>query len=285
KLIARTNSHGEASNSIKTIILIAAKQISIMLQYKFDILYWIFMPLLWVIPYIWLGNSLVSGGTSSAFEKYTGSSDYVGFLLIGSMLWSTIDSALWGAGNALRWEQNSGTLEYLWVSPVSRTDILAGTSLGESLWVTCNIIGQFIIVSIIFGWNITALNTILSFIAVIIMFIGMLGFGFLFASIIMIFKEPGVLTELVDSFMFIVSPVRYPIEGLPTILRYIAVVLPFTWGAKIIRDLFLVNSSLINIFRWFGILIIIDICMWMIGYRIFTAVEKRTRQTGKLGEY
>ncbi|MHA2253348.1 MAG: ABC transporter permease [Candidatus Kariarchaeaceae archaeon] len=282
---SRSKDTKEASSSLRIIGQIAFKQIRIILQYKLDVIYWVFMPLLWLIPFVWLGKTLIDNGESANFLKYTGSSDYLGFLLIGSMLWATIDSAIWGAGNALRWEQQSGTLEYLWVSPASRTDILSGAALGETGWVFFNVMGQFIILSFIFDWNLTLFNSLFSLAAVIVMFIGMLGFGFFFASIVMVFKEPGVLTELTDNILFIVSPVRYPIQGLPVILRYIAVALPFTWGAKIIRDLLIVQRGVTDVLLAFLILILIDIGLWIIGYRLFHKVERRTRRTGNLGTF
>jgi ABC-2 type transport system permease protein len=285
KLRKRVKNGEDGSHNLKTVLAIAGKQITILRQYKFDIVYWIFMPLLWLVPFIWLGQSLLGNEESEVFRTYTGSGDYLGFLLIGSMLWATLDSALWGVGNTLRWEQQSGTLEYLWVSPVARTDLLTGQALGEAGWVLINVLGQFTILSVIFGWNITTINVVLSFLAFLIMFIGMLGFGFLFASLIMIFKEPGVLTELTDMVLFIISPVRYPIQGLPLVIRAIAFVLPFTWGATIIRDLFITQKSWLLVLHSFTWLILIDAILWYLGYYVFKKVELRTRKTGNLGSY
>lgn len=275
----------ENSTNLKTILNIMYKQLLILTQYKFDIIYWIFMPMLWLVPFFWLGQTLLGSTQSATFKQFTGSSDYLGFLLVGSMLWSTLDSALWGVGNGLRWEQQSGTLEYLWVSPASRTDILTGQALGEAGWVAVNVFGQFILLNAIFKWNVTYLTSIFSILAVVVMFIGMLGFGFLFASIIMVFKEPGVLTELTDMTLFIISPVRYPIQGLPAVIRFIAVVLPFTWGATIIRDLLIAQKGIYSVLLSFLYLIIIDIAFWVIGFRVFRRVERRTRKTGDLGTY
>jgi ABC-2 type transport system permease protein len=285
KLRKRAKNGEDGSHNIKTVLAIAGKQIAILRQYKFDVIYWIFMPLLWLVPFIWLGQSLLGDGESEVFRAYTGSGDYLGFLLIGSMLWATLDSALWGVGNTLRWEQQSGTLEYLWVSPVARTDLLTGQALGEAGWVLINVLGQFAILSLIFKWNITTIGVFLSFLAFLIMFVGMLGFGFLFASLIMIFKEPGVLTELTDMTLFIISPVRYPIQGLPLVVRAFAFVLPFTWGATIIRDLFISQKSWFWVLPSFIWLILIGVILWYLGYYVFKKVERKTRKTGNLGSY
>ncbi len=275
----------ESGHNPKAVFEIMYKQLLMITQYKLDILYWILMPLMWLIPFVWLGQSLTGGGESETFLKYTGSGDYLGFLLIGSMLWATLDSAIWGVGNSLRWEQQSGTLEYLWVSPVSRTDILTGQALGETGWVSINIIGQFVILSLVFGWDLNLLNSIFSLLALVIMFLGMLGFGFLFASVVMIFKEPGVMTELTDMLLFIVSPVRYPIQGLPVVLRFIAVVVPFTWGATIIRDLLIAQKSVMDTTMSFFWLLVVDISLWVVGYKVFQRMERRARRTGSLGSY
>ncbi len=260
-------------------------RISILLQYKGDILYWILVPLLWIVPFIFVGDALTGGDFSAQFLKSTGSGDYVGFLLIGNMLWATLDSAIWGTGNALRWEQQSGTLEYFWVSPAPRVDFLIGAAISEGAWVFTNILGQFVILSFFFDWNITFFTSTISLIAVILMFFAMLGFGIVFASIVLLFKEGDVITEFVDSLLVIASPLRYPLSALPRILLWFAIVLPFTWGASIVRDLFLAHATFQSILAGFIILVALGTALWLLGILLFRKVEKRSRIKGTLGAF
>ncbi len=270
---------------LRIIWMVIRIRTSILLQYKGDLLYWILVPLLWIVPFIFVGDALTGGDFSDHFFKTTGSGDYVGFLLIGNMLWATLDSAIWGTGNALRWEQQSGTLEYFWVSPAPRVDFLIGAAISEGVWVSSNILGQFIILSFFFEWNITLFTSTVSLLAVILMFLAMLGFGIVFASIVLMFKEGDVITEFVDSLLAIATPLRYPLSALPRFLLWFAIVIPFTWGATIVRSLFLARATTEVILAGFSILFLLGILLWILGIYLFKIVEKRSRMKGTLGAF
>lgn len=270
---------------LRIIGMVIRVRVSILLQYKGDILYWILVPLLWIVPFIFVGDALTGGEFSDQFLNSTGSGDYIGFLLIGNMLWATLDAAIWGTGNALRWEQQSGTLEYFWVSPAPRVDFLIGAAISEGAWVSTNILGQFIILSFFFDWNLTFFTSSIALLAVVLMFFAMLGFGMVFASIVLLFKEGDIITEFVDSILVIASPLRYPLSALPRFLLWFAIVLPFTWGASIVRDLFLSEASSNQIVAGFGILLLLGALLWTLGLLLFRMVETRSRVKGTLGAF
>lgn len=270
---------------IRIIFMVIKIRITIIMKYKADMVYWIIAPFFWIVPFLFAGKALAGGQFSNEFKEVTGSGDYLGFLLIGNMLYSTIDAAIWGTGNALRREQQMGTLEYFWISPAPRVDLLIGSALSEGLWVFVNVLAQFIILSSFFQWIITPFTSFFSFLAVILMFFAMLGFGMIFASIVILFKEGDVLTELVDSIMTIVTPLRYPISALPRFLLWVAVVIPFTWGAAIIRSLLLTNTSLQNVSSYFLAIFAIGSVLWAIGLYMFRKIEQRSRRLGTLGAF
>lgn len=244
------------------------------------------MPLMWLVPFVFQAQALVGMDLQSEnFAKLAGTTNVLEFIFIGTLLWNIVDNAIWGAGNVLHWEQHSGTLQFIWLSPISRVNLLIGASLGSTVWSIIQIVGQFAILSIFVSWQITALDAFLTFIILILIIIGLFGFSFAFAGIILVFKEPGVFTEFMDSALYICSPVRYPLNVLPRSVKWIAYIFPFSWGLMAIRALMMTNDSIGSMLYMVGILIGIDIIFWILGYLCFRLAEKRTLRHGDLGNF
>jgi len=288
--IKKTNKLASILKSIKysmsTAFLIAKKEMLMIIRYPWEIIFWTLMPLMWLVPFVFQGQALLGDSLQSEnFAQYTGTASVLEFIFIGALMWNILDSAIWGAGNALRWEQHSGTLQYLWLAPISRINLMIGASLGSTIWSLIEIIGQFAILSIFVSWQVTFVDVVMTLLVLILVIIGLYGFSFAFAAIILVFKEPGVLTEFVDNALYICSPIRYPMQVLPNWARWIAVIIPFTWGLTAVRFLLMTNDSVINMLYMVGILVAIDVAFWIVGYLFFHLAERKTLKKGDLGAF
>ena len=169
---------------------IAWKSLKISLRYPFNILYWAFVPIGWIMPAIFQGIALTGGTTSTEFASATGTPDWLSYMVLGSTLFMYVMSALWGMGNALRWEQMSGTLESLLVTPISRVDILIGTALAETATTTLTATVQLVVLLLIFGIPFT-LSHVLPFIVLLtLMLLALCGFAMTMTGVVMVFKDP-----------------------------------------------------------------------------------------------
>ena len=272
--------------SIETALVIAKKEILMILRYPWEIVFWTLMPLMWLVPFVFQGQALVGAALQSEnFNNLAGTTNVLEFIFIGALMWNILDSAIWGAGNALRWEQHSGTLQYLWLAPISRINLMIGASLGSTIWSLIEIVGQFAILSIFVSWQVTFVDVVMTLLILVLVIIGLYGFSFAFAAIILVFKEPGVFTEFIDSALYICSPVRYPNQVLPNWARWFAYVIPFTWGLTAIRFLLMTNDAIVSMLYMVGILAAIDIVFWIGGYLLFRLAERRTLKQGDLGAF
>lgn len=257
-------------------------------RYKADLVFWAVLPILWIIPVILQGQAMAGGSKSSAFARFAGTDEYLTFVIIGSVLWGFVMSALWGAGNAIRWEQQSGTLQSLWSAPISRMDILIGTSLSESLTMTGQILFQLAMYSLILQipWNLS--NGILAFIAVCFMVAGLYGFGIFLAGLVLVYKEPEALTDFMSTGLLILCPVRYSLKSLPAAARFAALVIPFTLGIVIVRKALLEDFTFwlnFDILTLITALILLDAFLWFVGTTLFVRMENRCRRNGSLDAY
>lgn len=273
---------------IQAIRTVYWKNVLHLTRYKFDLLFWAILPILWVIPIILQGRAMAGGSTSSAFARFAGTDDYLTFVVIGSVLWGFVMSALWGAGNSIRWEQQSGTLQSLWSAPISRMDILIGTSLSESLAMTLQVLFQLMIYSLILQipWNFS--NALFALIAICFMIAGLYGFGVFLAGLVLVYKEPEALTEFMSQGLLILCPVRYSLKSLPTAARFAALVIPFTLGIAIVRKALLEDFTFwlrVDLLTLIFALILLDIILWGVGITLFIRMENRCRRDGSLDAY
>ena len=105
-VLERVNST-KLKKTVRAINSYALKNLKHSLRYPMSWLYWMLVPLLWVIPYAFQGEALTDGGTSGFFEQYGGTGDYLSYVAIGIILFNIVDAAIWGSGNQLRWEQKN----------------------------------------------------------------------------------------------------------------------------------------------------------------------------------
>ena len=87
-------------------------------------------PIIFPMAYILSSQALAgpNGGGLLIFQRNTGTTDVVGYIAIGTIIWMWQNVVLWNVGFALREEQLRGTLESNWLSPSWRFSLLLGNS-------------------------------------------------------------------------------------------------------------------------------------------------------------
>ena len=279
--------------SLQMSLLIARKNLLISFRYPVSLLFWTFVPILWWLPLVFQGQALVGGFESSFFAQITGTSDFLTFLIIGNVMYTYVMSAIWGAGNSIRWEQESGTLEAVFVAPINRVDMLLGASVSEAVYSTITAIVQFLVLVIIFQIPISIFTLVPSIAFLVLMLTGMYGMGLVFAGIVLFFKDTNILAEMTDQILSIISPIRYPTSSwniFPVPIRIVAFLLPVTLALLAIRGMILLGWPLLSFNQpsalpFAGILVLIDLVLWGLGYSIFQFADNKTRKKGKIGAF
>ena len=89
----------------------------------------IIIPIVFAAMPMLLGRA--SGGSDAAanFQANTGTTNYVAYLLIGANVFSLVSNAFWHIAHWLRFEQETGTLESIYLSPTSSLTLIAGVAL------------------------------------------------------------------------------------------------------------------------------------------------------------
>ena len=261
------------------------KEWKIELTYRVDFIRGLFEPLFYVLPAILYGMAIVGGRYSENLEKLTGTGNLITYTVIGYIFMGFLETAVWGMGFALRKEQWYGTIEQVFAAPVPRWVYVMGMALHSTMHQGLIIIMQSVVIYFIFGLVLDISGILPSLLIIGIMMISLYGLGILLSSLVLIFKEGWIISEILYSFMIIVTPIAYPLAVLPSILQKISMYMPTTYGISTIRH-FLIGESLgFSVFDAVLRLLAIGVLWVIFGLFIFNIVDRRVRNKGELGTY
>jgi len=258
------------------------KSFKILLAYPVEVVFWIFSPLLWVIPLVFQGKALIGAFSSTAFGRLAGTDEFIPYVLIGAIISTYMFSAVWSMGNSFRDETYYGTLEHILSAPVRPAYILIGKGLYNSILSTSFVIVQLFICVFVFGLNITLAKIFPIFLFLLLLIVGLYGIGFMAAALTLLVKEAHGLLHMFEYILFLFSPIRYPVEVNP-ITKAISVFIPLTYALIALRGL-LLNIEF-NFWKNSMVLLAIDCTLLPLGLFVFHYVEKRTKTRGTLADY
>src|SRR4026207_528628 len=200
-LIMQTQSLSQPSltTQLRALFVIARKDWKVFWRYPLNAISMIFHPIIWITPVYFMGKAFSTNGQALGFQAYSGTGDYMSFILIGTVLSNFILTVFWGMGNALKEDMDAGVLESNWLTPVSRLLILVGRTLTSLLTTAITSLVMLVIAALLFGFHPTG-SPRAAFLAAVPMVIGLYGFGFAFAALVLLMREANTLVD-VSSFL------------------------------------------------------------------------------------
>ncbi|MBI4771676.1 MAG: hypothetical protein HY784_15005, partial [Chloroflexi bacterium] len=98
-------------------------------RYPGQLLLEIIIPIVFAAMPMLLGRATAGAQAGANFEANTGTANYVAFLLIGANVFSIVSSAFWHIAYWLRFEQETGTLEAIYLTPTASLTLISGVAL------------------------------------------------------------------------------------------------------------------------------------------------------------
>ena len=269
---------------LRALYVIARKDWKVFWRYPLNAVSSIFQPLIWVTPVYFMGKAFSTNGQATGFAAYTGSGDYMSYILIGTALSNFIMTVFWGMGYALKEDMDAGVLESNWLTPISRLHILVGRTLTSLLTTTITSTVMLIIGTLLFGFKPTG-NTIAAILTAIPMLIGLYGFGFAFAGVVLIMREANTMVDVSSFLVQGFSGSNFPVKSLPYWIIPISLMLPLTYGFDAVRGWLLKTNTLLPLPTEVLILIVSMFLMLWFGAWFFYRVERHVRTLGTLGQH
>ena len=269
-------------SNLRAILAIAKKDWLHFLRYPLNALFGVIQPIMWIAPVYFMGKSFATPDGHTGFAAYTGSDDYMSFILLGTILSNYVSAVFWGMGYALKNEMDSGVLESNWMSPLSRPLLLVGRTLASLGITTISSVGILLLGWLLFGFRVTG-NLVAAFLTAVPMLIALYGFGFAFAALVLLMRDPNTLIDVSDFLVSGLSGRQFPVQVLPRWLLPLSLALPLTYGYDAIRGVLLRTTTLLPIRYEIAILILFMGVMIPLGNAVFGTVERRCRRLGTLG--
>jgi ABC-2 type transport system permease protein len=253
-------------------------------RYPLNAVSTVFQPVIWLAPVYFMGKAFSVNGRALGFAQYSGTSDFMSFIILGAVLGNFINAVFWGMGYALKNDMDSGVMESNWLTPIPRLLILVGRSLTNLFVTAITSLGMLVVCGLIFGFHPTG-DVWSAVLAIIPMLIGLYGFGFAFAALVLLMREANMMVDMSAFLVQIFSGTDFPVTVLPKWLLPIALILPLTYGIDAARGLLLKTDTLLSIKMEIILLIVFMFVMLWFGSWVFFRVERRVRTLGTLGQH
>ncbi len=244
----------------------------------------VLQPIVWLTPVYFMGLAFSVNGKALGFAGYAGTTDYISFILIGTVLSNFISAVFWGMGYALKNDMDAGVLESNWLAPISRPILLIGHTITNLIVTTFTSVMMLIIGAALFGFQVND-RGLAALLVTIPMLLGLYGFGFMFAAVVMVMREANTLTDVGSFLLQIFSGADFPVIVLPRWLLPIALAIPLTYGFDAVRGLLLGTNTLLPIVMEYIIMLVFMVIMIAIGLLAFRRLERYVRQRGTLGTH
>jgi ABC-2 type transport system permease protein len=244
----------------------------------------IFQPVIWLAPVYFMGKAFSTDGQALGFAQYSGTADYMSFLILGAILGNFVNAVFWGMGYALKNDMDSGVMESNWLTPIPRLLILIGHSVTNLIVTALTSFGMLIVCKLVFGFNPTG-DVLKAVGAIIPMLIGLYGFGFAFAGLVLIMREANTLVDTSAFMVQVFSGTDFPVTVLPKWLLPISLLIPLTYGLDATRGFLLKTNTLMPLYVEVIVLVVFMFVMVWFGSWIFHRIERRVRTLGTLGQH
>jgi len=260
------------------------KDLRIFLRYPLNVAMRVIEPVLWLAPAILLSRAFQSNGVNAGFAEYSGTADYVAFVVVGGIVSAYIGSVFWSIGFALKNEMDTGVLESNWLTPVPPVVQLVGRSLFAVAHTTLNTAVIGLVIYFVFGFSLSG-RIIPAVLTLLPLLLGLYGLGVGLAALVLITNNANLFVDIGQQLITTFSGNAFPVTVLPRPLLAISLALPLTYAYDALRGILIGTRTMLPIQQEQLLLAALVLVTAVPGYLIFRRVERRCRELGTLARH
>jgi ABC-2 type transport system permease protein len=246
----------------------------------------IILPIIFAAMPMLLGRATAGPEAAANFAANTGTANYVAYLLIGANVFTIVSNAFWHIAHWVRFEQETGTLEAVYLTPTSSVTLIAGVSLYSAVRGVGSALIAYFLGCLVFGVNPIQGDVLLALLFIFVGIIPLYGLTFLFGAVVLKLKESNSLINLMQWVVSFLMGIFFPVTVLPPFLRLVAQLFPPTWMVNGVRSsllgvgYFLENWYLDMAMLWAFLLFAPLFSIW-----VFRRVESGLRRNDGIGKF
>lgn len=210
--------------------------------------------------------------------------DFIQYILIGSIGWGYIWSAMGAASGSIQQEMMRGTFEPIFLTPTSPFVIVMAYTIWGLVMGTISM-GIFLFLGIaVFNVELSG-SALMAIVLMGLSVLMMIGFGLMVAGLNVFLKQIGSFVSVIQAVSLFLCGVYFPLEVLPEIIRPLGRVLPFYYSIMGLRTALSDQATFSDIMLNFWILLILAVISLTIGTFLFRKGLNRARKEGTLAYY
>ncbi len=175
-----------------------------------------------------------SGQLSDSFTGLTGTSDYMSYAIVGSLMYLFVVRTCLNVSRTLMTELWEGTLESLMLAPFRRVAYFLGNMLLQTI-TTFGETAIAAIIGVVFGLRIHEFNLIEFVAAVLISLYCFFGVSLILGCVMLYTRNTYITQNTLFTAMFLVCGITFPKEYLPFGLKVLGSIIPVTDCVSIMR--------------------------------------------------
>jgi len=215
--------------------------------------------------------------------------EIAGVMFYGYLLYIFLSDSLWRIGYSVRQDQVQGTLEGLYLTPAWKFASLVSRAVPLFVLTGTGAVLALAAANWIFG-GLPAANLGLATVVFLCSVVGTFGLGFCFAAYTLVAGEAASSTaNFLEFALLVVCAMFFPFRVLPGPVQWISRIIPLSYCVDAFRSMLIGLPpgfpELAPIGTELVIVAMYAVMMPILGYALFRAVERRLRQTGRLGQY
>lgn len=265
----------------------ALKEWRLLRRYPTLFVGFLFWPIALPLAYVFQARGYAGDNQAAldAFAARAGTTEVAGFLFVGWAAYMWISMILWGPGTALRTEQVRGSLEALFMTPVSRLVILFGPLLSQVVWAVWMFGIVAATMALVFGVDIALGSALRALVVIGVAVPALYGLGALFAAVVLRYGEVSALVQGVRGVFTVFCGMSFPIVVLPEWGRAVALALPPTYLIGDLRRVLLAGAGLAELLPSLAVLLALGLLLCGLAVVAFRRTERYARRGGSLAQY
>ncbi|MCS7105449.1 MAG: ABC transporter permease [Thermofilaceae archaeon] len=206
-------------------------------------------------------------------------------LFWGWIFWDIVSAGLWNFGNAVRREQQTGTLEFLLLTNTNRAILFSRDIFSRFISITLSLAYVYFFFTTIFGVQALILNPFGVAASLLVGLFVSMGFGLVYGALVLRFKNVGPLNNILQFILLGLGGAFFPVTSLPEYLRLVSYALPHTYAADLLRHYGMGTETLLPLPQEWAIMLAYTFTLLVLGIKALETVEKKLKRSGQLGTY
>lgn len=198
-----------------------------------------------VIFSLFIYRYMAFNSVNEEFKTYVGTDDYLGYIIVGNVIYSIAISILMAVGRFYMIEMREGTISAILITPTPKLIFLLGSGIEQmerSILEIVTIFGS----CFLFNIQVPMISMHETIILLISLFLSLYSMGVMLAFIMLLFRDTYIIQNTLFLFLNILCGISFPVQYLPENIRHISELIPLTHALQFFRNIMYLDFSILN---------------------------------------